>query len=132
MARHLAFRELTGEELIELQRILRSRSTPSGLQRRAQLIWELAAGASLVEAATQLFRIGYDGAVGHLDGDGNAVVDVLRGLWRVGPRLRRLVTAAADTGSTGQASVGGPQDDPAAVTDHATQEVDWRGTAIQR
>jgi transposase len=34
-----------------LQRILRSRATPAGLQRRAQLIWEWAAGASLVEAA---------------------------------------------------------------------------------
>ena len=51
MARNLSFRELTGEELIELQRILRSRSTPAGLQRRAQLIWELAAGVSLIEAA---------------------------------------------------------------------------------
>ena len=51
MARNLVFPELTGEQLVELQRILRSRSTPGGLQRRAQLIWELAAGAPLVEAA---------------------------------------------------------------------------------
>ena len=51
MARTLVFPELTGEQLVELQRILRSRTTPVGLQRRAQLIWELAAGAPLVEAA---------------------------------------------------------------------------------
>ena len=49
MARSLVFPELTGEQLVELQRILRSRATPAGVQRRAQLIWELAAGASLVE-----------------------------------------------------------------------------------
>ena len=51
MARNLVFPELTGEQLVELQRILRSRVTSAGLQRRAHLIWELAAGASLVEAA---------------------------------------------------------------------------------
>ena len=51
MARNLVFPELTGEQLVELQRILRSRATSAGLQRRAHLIWELAAGASLVEAA---------------------------------------------------------------------------------
>jgi hypothetical protein len=51
MARNLVFPELTGEQLVELQRILRSRAIPAGLQRRAQLIWELAAGASLIEAA---------------------------------------------------------------------------------
>ena len=51
MARTLVFPELTGEQLVELQRALRSRAMPAGLHRRAQLIWELAAGASLVEAA---------------------------------------------------------------------------------
>jgi transposase len=51
MARTLVFPELSGEQLVELQRILRSRTTPAGLQRRAQLIWELAAGAPLMEAA---------------------------------------------------------------------------------
>ncbi len=40
MARNLSFRELTGEELIELQRILRSRSTPAGLQRRVKRFLE--------------------------------------------------------------------------------------------
>jgi transposase len=51
MARILTFPDLSGNQLVELQQILRSRSTPSGLHRRTQLIWQLAAGASLVEAS---------------------------------------------------------------------------------
>ena len=48
---HRCFPELTGEQLVDLQRLLRSRSTPTGMHRRASLIWELAAGSSLVEAS---------------------------------------------------------------------------------
>jgi len=51
MSRIVAFPELTGEQLVDLQRLLRSRSTPAGVQRRASLIWELAAGCSLAEAS---------------------------------------------------------------------------------
>jgi transposase len=51
MSRIVAFPELTGEQLVDLQRLLRSRSTPAGVQRRASLIWELAAGSSLAEAS---------------------------------------------------------------------------------
>jgi len=51
MSRILAFPELTGEQLVDLQRLLRSRSAPTGVQRRASLIWELAAGSSLAEAS---------------------------------------------------------------------------------
>src|SRR5438552_3925041 len=50
MSHIVAFPELTGEQLVDLQRLLRSRSTPAGVHRRAILIWELAAGSSLVEA----------------------------------------------------------------------------------
>lgn len=51
MARKLDFPELNGEQLIELQRVLRSRLTPAGLFQRSYLIWNLAAGYSLIEAA---------------------------------------------------------------------------------
>ena len=51
MGRTLAFPDLSGKQLVELQRLLRSRSTPAGVQRRAQLVWQLAAGASLAEAS---------------------------------------------------------------------------------
>lgn len=51
MGRTLAFPDLSGRQLVELQRLLRSRSTPAGVQRRAQLVWQLAAGASLAEAS---------------------------------------------------------------------------------
>jgi transposase len=51
MRRIIAFPELTGEQLVDLQRWLRSRPAPAGVQRRASLIWELAAGSSLVEAS---------------------------------------------------------------------------------
>ena len=50
MSHIVAFPELTGEQLVDLQRLLRSRSTPAGVHRRATLIWELAAGSSLGEA----------------------------------------------------------------------------------
>jgi len=46
MSRMIAFPELTGEQLVDLHRLLRSRSAPAGVQRRALLIWELAAGSS--------------------------------------------------------------------------------------
>jgi transposase len=50
--RHIiTFPELTGEQLVDLQRLLRSRSTPVGVHRRAALIWELAAGSSLGKAS---------------------------------------------------------------------------------
>ena len=51
MSRSIAFPELTGKQLVDLQRLLRSRSAPAGAQRRAFLIWELAAGSSLAEAS---------------------------------------------------------------------------------
>lgn len=51
MSHVLAFPELSGEQLVDLQRLLRSRSTPVGMHRRAALIWELAAGSSLAEAS---------------------------------------------------------------------------------
>ncbi len=51
MSRIIAFPELTGEQLVDLQRLLRSRSAPAAVQRRACLIWELAAGTSLAEAS---------------------------------------------------------------------------------
>ena len=43
---------LSGEELVELQRLLRSRATPAGLYRRCLLIWQLTAGASISEASS--------------------------------------------------------------------------------
>jgi hypothetical protein len=43
MSRIIAFPELTGEQPVDLQRLLRSRSAPAGVQRRPSLIWELAA-----------------------------------------------------------------------------------------
>ena len=48
---HHRFPELTGEQLVDLRRWLRSRPAPAGVQRRACLIWELAAGSWLVEAS---------------------------------------------------------------------------------
>ena len=51
MGRKLYFPELSGEKLVELQRILRNHSTPAGLYQRCSLIWNLAAGYSLTEAA---------------------------------------------------------------------------------
>jgi transposase len=51
MARILSFPSLKAAQLFELQRVLRSRSTPTGLRRRSELIWLLAGGASLVDAS---------------------------------------------------------------------------------
>jgi transposase len=51
MGRTLVFPNLPAKQLVELQRLLRSPSTPSGVQRRARLIWQLAAGVSLAEAS---------------------------------------------------------------------------------
>jgi len=41
---------LSGEELLELQRLVRAPSTSAGLYRRCLLIWQLAAGYSIREA----------------------------------------------------------------------------------
>lgn len=51
MAKKLNFPDLSGEQLVELQRVLRSRSTSAGLFQRSYLIWNLAAGYPLVDAA---------------------------------------------------------------------------------
>lgn len=51
MGRVLVFPDLSGKQLVELQRLLRSPSAPAGVQRRARLVWELAAGVSLSEAS---------------------------------------------------------------------------------
>src|SRR5579864_1001376 len=51
MARRLLFPSLRAALLFELQRLLRSRTTASGLRRRFELIWLLAGGASLAEAS---------------------------------------------------------------------------------
>jgi transposase len=51
MARILSFPRLKSAQLFELQRLLRSRSTPTGLRRRTELIWLLAGGASLMDAS---------------------------------------------------------------------------------
>ena len=51
MARSLLFPKLKAAQLFDLQRLLRSRSTSSGLRRRCQLIWLLAGGATLAEAS---------------------------------------------------------------------------------
>ena len=42
---------LSGEELLELQRLIRAPSTPAGLYRRCLLIWQLAAGYSIRDAS---------------------------------------------------------------------------------
>jgi len=51
VARSLVFPTLKATQLFELQRLLRSRTTPSGVRRRCELIWLLAGGASLLEAS---------------------------------------------------------------------------------
>jgi transposase len=51
MARSLSFPRLKATQLFVLQRLLRSRSTASGLRRRCELIWLLAGGASLAAAS---------------------------------------------------------------------------------
>lgn len=42
---------LSGEELLELQHRLRAETTPAALYRRCNLIWQLAAGFSIMEAS---------------------------------------------------------------------------------
>lgn len=42
---------LSGEELLELQRLIRAANTPAGLYRRCLLIWQLAAGYNISEAS---------------------------------------------------------------------------------
>jgi transposase len=42
---------LNGEELLDLQRLIRTPSTTAGLYRRCLLIWQLAAGYSITEAS---------------------------------------------------------------------------------
>lgn len=51
MSRGLHFPTLKVTQLGELQRVLRSRTTPAGLRQRSELIWLLAGGASLIEAS---------------------------------------------------------------------------------
>jgi transposase len=51
MGRVHRLRELSTEELDELQRLLRSETTPAALFRRARLIWLLAGQYSIAEAS---------------------------------------------------------------------------------
>jgi len=51
MPRTLAFPSLKVAQLGELQRVLRSRTTPASLRQRSELIWLLAGGATLVDAS---------------------------------------------------------------------------------
>lgn len=51
LPQNLGFPRLKSAQLLELQQILRSRTTPSGLQQRSELIWLRAGSASLAEAS---------------------------------------------------------------------------------
>ena len=51
MPRSPAFPSLKVAQLGELQRVLRSRTTPTSLRQRSELIWLLAGGAGLVDAS---------------------------------------------------------------------------------
>jgi len=51
MNRSFILPPLTAEELLELQRLLRSRKTAAGLYRRSLLIWQLAAGYNISDAS---------------------------------------------------------------------------------
>lgn len=51
MPRSLSFPKLKAGQLLELQRLLRSRSTTAGVRRRSELVWLLAGGSSLAEAS---------------------------------------------------------------------------------
>lgn len=51
MSRIHQLRELSPEELVELQALLRAENTPAGLFRRARVIWLLAGGYSIAEAS---------------------------------------------------------------------------------
>jgi transposase len=61
MNRIFVLPSLSAEELLELQRLLRARSTPVGLHRRYHLIWELAAGYGIAEAS-RIARLHYTNA----------------------------------------------------------------------
>ncbi|MBW1722772.1 MAG: helix-turn-helix domain-containing protein, partial [Deltaproteobacteria bacterium] len=50
-----------GDELLELQRLLRTPKTPAGLYKRCLLIWQLAAGYNIREAG-QLANLHYTNA----------------------------------------------------------------------
>lgn len=52
---------LSGEDLLELQRLVRAPSTTAGLYRRCLLIWQLAAGYNLTEAS-QIANLHYTNA----------------------------------------------------------------------
>jgi transposase len=52
---------LSGEELLELQRLIRAPSTAVGLYRRCLLIWQLAAGYSIRDAS-QIANLHYTNA----------------------------------------------------------------------
>jgi transposase len=52
---------LSGEELLELQRLLRAAKTPASLYRRCLLIWQLAAGYSITDAS-QIANLHYTNA----------------------------------------------------------------------
>jgi transposase len=52
---------LSGEDLVEIQRLIRAPSTSAGLYRRCLLIWQLAAGYNITEAS-QLARFHYTNA----------------------------------------------------------------------
>jgi len=51
MNRIHGLRELSGDELLELQALLRAEKTPAALFRRARLIWLLASRYSIAEAS---------------------------------------------------------------------------------
>src|SRR5260370_6137281 len=51
MPRTLSFQKLKAEQIVELQRLLRSGSTTAGVRRRSELVWLLAGGSSLAEAS---------------------------------------------------------------------------------
>jgi len=52
MNRPFLLRPLSADELLEVQRLMRSESTPASVYRRCTLVWELAAGFSIADAAT--------------------------------------------------------------------------------
>jgi transposase len=52
---------LSAQDLLALQRILRATTTSAGLYRRSNLIWQLAAGASIAEAS-QIAQMHYTNA----------------------------------------------------------------------
>jgi transposase len=51
MNRPVPFAPLTVEQIVELQRLLRSHSLPRALRKRAELVWHLAAGGTLTKAS---------------------------------------------------------------------------------